>query len=186
MPGTPMAKSASLFSANSLTCRGDMTCSASDLRSSGRIAAAANGASSPWTRSVGGRPTLRCRSDAFCFTISCKIALKLNAAGAPPSGAGGVAGAAGAVLAIGVDSEKHLSVLHRVRVLDHDVLDHPRELRFDLVHDLHRFDDADHLAPRDALALRDVRFGARLGRGVERSDHRRLDLQKLRLRWLGL
>src|SRR5579862_7517452 len=151
MPGTPMAKSASLFSANSFTWRGDMTCSARDLRSSGRMAGAGSGDSSPWTRRVGGRPTFRCKSEAFCFTISCKIALKLNAAGAASAGGGVVAGAAG--LAIGGDPEKHLSVLHGVRVLDQDFFHHPRELGLDLVHDLHRFDDADHLAPRDALAL---------------------------------
>ena len=34
-PGTPIAKSASFFSANSLTCRGVMICSASSFRSSG-------------------------------------------------------------------------------------------------------------------------------------------------------
>src|ERR1700722_5236046 len=138
MPGTPMAKSASLFSANSLTWRGDITCSASDLRSSGRMAACGSASSSPCTRSVGGRPTLRCRSEAFCLIISCRIALKLNCGAAPAAGAaagavdasGGVGGVAGGGLAIGGDPEKHLPVLHGVCVLHQDFLYHACVLRF--------------------------------------------------------
>src|SRR3712207_8727659 len=43
-------------------------------------------------------------------------------------------------------------------VLHPDLPDHTRELRLDLVHDLHRFDDAEHLPLRDARAHRNVRF----------------------------
>ena len=43
MPGTPIAKSHSLFSVNSFTCRGVISCSASALRSSGRSAGWSSG-----------------------------------------------------------------------------------------------------------------------------------------------
>src|SRR2546427_6901818 len=49
-PGTPIAKSASLCSANSLTCRGVMICSASDFNSSGLSGAVSSESSSPFTR----------------------------------------------------------------------------------------------------------------------------------------
>src|SRR5688500_2953133 len=147
MPGTPIAKSASLCSANSFTCFGVMTCSASDFRSSGRIAGNWVGVRSPLQRRVGGRPTLRCRSEAFCLIISCRIALKLNgvagAWGAPGAGAVAVG------LAIRIDPEQDLAVLDRMGVLGDHFPDHAREFGFDLIHDLHRFDDAQDLALRD-------------------------------------
>src|SRR5688500_13616523 len=101
-----------------------MTCSASDFRSSGRIAGNCEGVRSPLTRSVGGRPTLRCRSDAFCLIISCRIALKLNGDAAAGDGAGAVA----VGLAIGVDPEEDLAVLDGVRVRRRDFPDDAREL----------------------------------------------------------
>src|SRR5687768_14796270 len=147
MPGTPIAKSASLCSANSFTCFGVITCSASDFRSSGRMAGNCVGVRSPLTRRVGGRPTLRWRSEAFCLIISCRIALKLNGAdgacGAPGAGAVAVG------LAIGIDPEQDLTVFHGMRVLRGDFLDHAGKLGFDLIHDLHRFDDAQDLTLRD-------------------------------------
>src|SRR5919199_4277850 len=184
MPGTPIAKSDSFVSVNSFTCRAVMSCSASARRSSGRIGGSLSGASSPWMRSVGGRPTLRWRSDAFCWTSCCSTPFSWNApAGAEPPGAawGAVVG-----LAIGVDPEEDLAVLHGLRVLDPDLPDDARELRLDLVHDLHRLDDAEHLSLRDARAHRNVRFRTGLRRSVERADHRRLHLEVGRLRRLGL
>ena len=53
-------------------------------------------------------------------------------------------------LAIGIDPEEHLPVLDGVRVLNSDFLDHAGELRLDLVHDLHRLDDAEDLPFGDA------------------------------------
>src|SRR5688500_15110183 len=144
MPGTPMAKSASLCSANSFTCFGVMSCSASDLRSSGRIGGATSGVRSPFTRSVGGRPTLRWRSEAFCWIICCRIALKLNGAACPVGAAAGACADCG--LAIGVDAEEDLPVLHRLPVLHEHFANAAGVLRFALVHDLHRLDDAEHLA----------------------------------------
>jgi hypothetical protein len=58
-PLTPMAKSISFFSANSSRWRGLSVCSAQRFRSSGRSVASAVSTSSPCTRSMGGRPTLR-------------------------------------------------------------------------------------------------------------------------------
>src|SRR5919108_3941308 len=124
-PGTPMAKSASFFSANSLTWRGVMTCSASSLRSSGLSGGISSACSSPLTRTVGGRPTLRSRSEAFRCTIWAMVCLKLNA------GAGAVAVGS----AIGVDPEKDLAELHRLGVLHEDLPNHPGDLSLDLVHD---------------------------------------------------
>src|SRR5918998_4552465 len=147
MPGTPIAKSDSFVSVNSFTWRAVISCSASARRSSGRIGGIFSGASSPWMRSVGGRPTLRWRSEAFCWTSCWSTPLSWNVEGAA-WGAAGDAVVAG--LAIRVDPEEDLAVLHGLRVLHPDLPDDARELRLDLVHDLHRFDDAEHLPLRDA------------------------------------
>src|SRR4051812_40926020 len=45
-----------------------------------------------------------------------------------------------------VDAEQWLSELHRLPVPHEDLQDLSGDLRFDLVHQLHRFDDAEHLA----------------------------------------
>src|SRR5882724_1121545 len=176
-PGTPMAKSASFFSANSFTCRGVMTCSASILRSSGLTGGISSVWSSPLSRIVGGRPTFRSRSDAFRCTIWAMVCLKLNVDAAE----------AGAALwpedsAIGINPEKDLAELHRLRVVRQDLAHHAGDLGLDLVHDLHRFDDAHRLARGDPGPDLDVRIGARLGRLVECPDHRRLDVLERRRR----
>src|SRR3954469_23013809 len=44
-----------------------------------------------------------------------------------------------------LDREQPLAVLHRLPVLDVDLYNLAIELRVDLVHQLHRFDDAQHL-----------------------------------------
>ena len=51
----------------------------------------------------------------------------------------------------------------------------PPRLRLDLVHQLHRLEDAERLPGRDRVALLDERRRARLRRAVEGADHRRLD-----------
>src|SRR5262245_13182541 len=134
-PGTPIAKSASLRSANSFTWRGVMICSARCLSSSGRIGCIGRAWRSPLTRTVGGRPTLSSRSDACRCTI-CEIAcLKLNGGGpltpSLPSGS-----------PMRIHPEEGLAELDRLSVLDGDFANGPAELGLDLVHDLHRFDDA--------------------------------------------
>src|SRR5437762_7779920 len=59
-------------------------------------------------------------------------------------------------------------------VLDKDLRYPSSHLRFDLVHELHRLDDADDLTFLDDVALAHVRLGGRRARAIERTDHRRL------------
>src|SRR5438093_621278 len=167
-PGTPIAKSASLCSANSFTWRGVMICSASDFSSSGLSGDESSGTSSPFTRMVAGRPTLSSRSDALRWTIWVMAALKLNVA-CPAWGASGM----------GVHPEEELSELDGLRVLHQDLPHHARDFGLDFVHDLHRFDDADDLAGRDPSPRLDVGLGAGLRGRVERPHHGRLDLHQM-------
>src|SRR5688572_25984915 len=108
-------------------------------------------------------------------------ALKLKAAAvawcAPGVGAARVVAGS----AIGVDAEKDLSILDRVRVLDEDVPHDARELGLDLVHDLHCLDDAEDLSFRDARPCRDVSRRPGLWGPVEGPDHGRLELEPLGL-----
>src|SRR6478672_7596207 len=158
IPGTPIAKSASFASANSFTCFGVMICSASAFRSSGLSGGSSSVIRSPLTRSTGGRPTFRCTSDAFCWIIRCRTALKLNeadddgtgmstCAGTRGVGAAGMLVAGGKVVGLGirVDTEEDLSVLDRMRIRDQHLAHHTRVFGLDLVHDLHRLDDAENL-----------------------------------------
>src|SRR5205814_4923409 len=146
------AKSASLCSANSLTCRGVMICSASDFSSSGLRGAVSSATRSPFTRIVAGRPTFSSKSEPL-RCIMCVIAcLKLNA---------------GRLLCVAspmrIHPEKDLAELHRLRVLRGDFPNHTHDLGLDLVHDLHRFDNADHLP--DGHAAADLDIGLRGGFG---------------------
>src|SRR5512138_871373 len=142
-PGTPMAKSASFFSANSLTWRGVMTCSASSLRSSGLTGCISSACSSPLTRTVGGRPTLSSRSEAFRWTIWAMVCLKLKV------DAGELGAVACPASAIGIHPEEDLAELHRLCVIHQDLAHDAGDFGLDLVHDLHRFDDAHRLTRRD-------------------------------------
>src|ERR1051325_4020181 len=146
-----------------------MICSASDFSSSGLSGALSSASSSPFTRIVAGRPTFKSRSDALRWTMSVMAALKLKV-GWPLWGASGM----------GVDSEKGLSELDGLGVLHQHLPDHARHLGLDLVHDLHRLDDAHHLPRRHATARLDIGLGARLRSGVKRPHHGRLDLEQLR------
>src|SRR5688572_10237315 len=128
MPGTPIAKSHSFSSVYCFTCFGFINCSASALRSSGLSAANSSGCRSPLRRNVGGRPTLRCRSEALSRTSCCRTALKSR----PPLGLSVASWPGGlcavVVLGIGIDPEEDLSVFHRLRVLREDVLHDTGEL----------------------------------------------------------
>src|SRR6267142_1737469 len=174
-PGTPMAKSASLCSANSFTWRGVMICSASDFSSSGLSGWVSRATRSPFTRMVAGRPTLSSKSDPFRCTICVIACLKLNA---------------GRLLCVAspmrIHPEKGLSELHRLRVLRGDFPDHPGDLGLDLVHDLHRLDDAHHLPHGHAAPDLDVGLRPGLRGLVERAHHRGLDLEELGARGWGL
>src|SRR5438445_484277 len=168
-PGTPIAKSASLCSANSFTCRGVMICSASDFNSSGLSGATSSATRSPLTLMVAGRPTLSSKSEPLRCTICVIACLKLNA---------------GRLLCVAspmrIHPEKDLAELHRLRVLRGDLSNHACDLGFDLVHDLHGLDDADHLPHVHPAAHFDVGLRGGLGRLVERPHHRGLDLEQLR------
>src|SRR5260370_8096463 len=160
-----MAKSASLCSANSFTWRGVMICSASDLSSSGLSGAVSRAASSPFTRTVAGRPTFRSRSDPLRWTMCVMVALKLKA--------GDVEWGASAM---GIDSEEDLSEFHGLSVLREDLPDHALHLGLDFVHDFHRLDDADHLAHGDPGADFHVRLTPWCGLLVQHPHQRPLDL----------
>src|SRR5450432_382518 len=73
------------------------------------------------------------------------------------------------------DDEERLTEFDRLAVLAQDLADRPGRVGLDLVHDLHRFDDADRVAHLDDAAELDERFGARIRRAIEGADHRRLD-----------
>src|SRR5689334_25369526 len=80
------------------------------------------------------------------------------------------------------DREELLAVLDGLAVARVHGEDLALDVRLDLVHQLHRLDDAEDLALRDALA--DLRERIRLGRRrtIERSDDRRRDHVDVRLR----
>src|SRR2546428_4279319 len=147
-----------------------MICSASDFNSSGLSGAVSSAISSPFTRMVAGRPTLSNRSDAVRWTMCVMACLKLNV-GPVAWGASGMR----------IHPEEGLSELDRLGVLHTHFPDQPGDFGLDLVHDLHRFDNAHHLPHGDAAPDLHVGRRARLGRRVKRADHGRLDLDQLSL-----
>src|SRR5215203_5723003 len=70
-----------------------------------------------------------------------------------------------------LDDEQRLPELDRLAVLAKNLLHRPRFVRLDLVHDLHRFDDADRLAFLDDGSDLGESLAARAGRTVEGADH---------------
>src|SRR5215217_4838897 len=90
-----------------------------------------------------------------------------------------------------LELEQQLPVLDGLAVLDGDRADDRLDVGLDLVHELHRLQDAERLPRRHRVALLDERRRARLGRAIERADHRSLDAHdtvRRRRRWrrLGL
>src|SRR6185295_5318846 len=73
------------------------------------------------------------------------------------------------------EDEERLAVFDRLAVLDQDGLDRAGSVGVDLVHQLHRFDDADDVALLDLLPDLDERLGVGRRRAIEGADHRRLD-----------
>src|SRR5579862_905534 len=71
------------------------------------------------------------------------------------------------------DDEQGLAVLDRLAVLDQDRLDHARGVALDLVHELHRLDDAARFAFLDRGAYVDEGRRIRRGRAIEGAHHRR-------------
>src|SRR5438874_8919130 len=74
-----------------------------------------------------------------------------------------------------LELEQELSELDGLGVLDVDRPDDPVDVRLHLVHQLHRFQDAQRLPGADGLPLLDERRRARLRRAIKGADHRRLD-----------
>src|SRR6187200_2272643 len=151
-----------------------MTCSARALRSSGLSGGISRPSSSPFTRTVGGRPTLSSRSEALRCTIWPMVFLKLKVEAEEALAAVGSA--------IGIHPEEDLTELHRLGVLHADLADHTGDLGLDLVHDLHRFDNAHGLPGGDAAADLHIGIRPRLRRLVVGPHHRRLDLLERRRR----
>src|SRR5436309_803614 len=73
------------------------------------------------------------------------------------------------------DHHQGFAVLDGLTVLDHDRLDHAVLVGLDLVHQLHRFDDADGLSRLDRISDLDEGLCAGRTRAVEGADHWRLD-----------
>src|ERR1700730_117538 len=74
----------------------------------------------------------------------------------------------------GLHQEQRLPELDRLAVLHHHLDDASSDLGLDLVHQLHRLDDAEHLPLLDHVALGDERGRVGLRRAVEGADHRGL------------
>src|SRR4249919_1165558 len=64
------------------------------------------------------------------------------------------------------DDEQRLPELDRLPVLDQDRLDDAGLVGLDLVHELHRLDDAERVAFLDRVADLDERLGARRARAI--------------------
>src|SRR5580658_8174984 len=73
------------------------------------------------------------------------------------------------------DDHQGLSVFYRIPVLREDSDHAPRGRRFNLVHHLHRFDNAQRLALPYRRSFFDEGSRVRRGSPVERADHRALD-----------
>src|SRR5256886_6954243 len=69
------------------------------------------------------------------------------------------------------ENEEGLPVLHRLAVFHEHRLHHAGGVGLDLVHQLHRLDDANRLAFLDGLADLDKRFGVGRRRTVKGTDH---------------
>src|ERR1700761_8258748 len=89
------------------------------------------------------------------------------------------------------EGKQRLAVLHRLAVLDEALDDLARAVALDFVHQLHRFDDAEHLPWFHAIADLDEGSGARRRRLVEGADDGRLHNVEVcvfvgRWNWCGL
>src|SRR5512132_2112362 len=78
--------------------------------------------------------------------ISPRFAMRTFLNTGPPTPPCGRRGGAARPVSNGLDAEQGLAELHGRGVLGEDLGDLPRDLRLDLVHQLHRLDDAEDLA----------------------------------------
>src|SRR5262249_33529879 len=81
--------------------------------------------------------------------------------------------------------EQLLSVLHRLAVLGEDLHDFAVHVRLDLVHQLHRLDNAKDLAFAHLVADGDERLRLGIRRAIKRPDDRRGDHIQSRFGFLG-
>ena len=73
------------------------------------------------------------------------------------------------------DGEERLSKLNGLAIRDEALDDFSGCVSFDLIHELHGFDDAQDLSLLDLLAGRDESTGAGRGRTVKSADNGRFD-----------
>src|SRR5690554_3017508 len=69
------------------------------------------------------------------------------------------------------DGDQRLVVFDRLAVFDQDAFDNAGLVCFDLVHHLHRFNDADHITRLDALTYFNKGAGGGGRRAVECANH---------------
>src|SRR5437867_2833241 len=74
----------------------------------------------------------------------------------------------------GLDGKESLTVLDRLSVFHVAFHDFAVTLGVDLVHQLHRLDDAKHLPFANGVSHFGKRLGARVRRSIKRADDRRL------------
>ena len=124
--------------------------------------------------------------------ISPRLAIRILSNGLSDGGVGhGQAAARAAPACAGqrrrasADHEQRLAELDGLAVLDEDRLDRAGGVGLDLVHQLHRLDDAQRVALLDRVADLDERLGAGRRRAIERADHRALDDVAFRRRRRG-
>src|SRR6185295_1946032 len=106
--------------------------------------------------------------------LAIRILRKLTGSG-PPSPT------RGAAASIRADGEERLAVLDGLPALVVDLDDLPRDLRLDLVHQLHGLDDAEHLAHAHAVTHVHEGWRAGVGRAVEGAHDRALHRRQARL-----
>jgi hypothetical protein len=76
-------------------------------------------------------------------------------------------------LYVGPDPEQRLPYSTGCAVLDEDPRRRAGDIGLDLVHQLHRLDDAEHRTLVDLVVERHVRRRVRVGLAIERADERR-------------
>src|ERR1700739_934525 len=77
----------------------------------------------------------------------------------------------GVVLQVSFDDHQRLAEFDRLTVLDQDLHDRAAAWRRNLVHRLHRFDDEERVAARDAAANLDIGARARGGADIGGAHH---------------
>ncbi len=73
---------------------------------------------------------------------------------------------------VGANAEKRFAVFHRMPVFDKNAHHFARDIRFNLVHQFHGFNDAQYLAGFHFRADGHERLRARTGGRIERADDR--------------